>query len=142
MEMKEYLSQAFRIDQRINSKLDQLAALNDLARKATMLYHRNPGGSSRNIHETEDVIVKIIDLENEINDEIDELVDLKVEIRETIKNVDDLEYQTLLEKRYLCFQTWEQIASDMGYEIRWIYQLHNKALSAVAKKTKLFTKRH
>ena len=59
------------------------------------------------------------------------MVDLKVEIRDTIKKVGKIEYQTLLEKRYLCFQTWEQIAVDMGYELRWIYRLHNKALNAV-----------
>ena len=30
-EIKEYLSQAFRIDQRIQSKMEQVASLNDLA---------------------------------------------------------------------------------------------------------------
>ena len=31
-EIKEYLSQAFRIDQRIQSKMEQVASLNDLAK--------------------------------------------------------------------------------------------------------------
>lgn len=132
MTAKEYLSQAFRIDQRINSKLAQVASLNDLASRATSVFNDMPGSPNRNIHKMEDAIVKIIDLESEINAEIDQLVDLKVEIRDTIKKVGKIEYQTLLEKRYLCFQTWEQIAVDMGYELRWVYRLHNKALSAVA----------
>lgn len=132
MTAKEYLSQAFRIDQRINSKLEQVSSLNDLATRATSVFNDMPGSPNRNIHKIEDAIVKIIDLENEINAEIDQLVDLKVEIRDTIKKVGKIEYQTLLEKRYLCFQTWEQIAVDMGYELRWVYRLHNKALAAVA----------
>ena len=37
-EMKEYLSQAFRIDQRIQSKMEQVASLNDLATRATATY--------------------------------------------------------------------------------------------------------
>jgi hypothetical protein len=35
MTAKEYLEQAYRLDQRINSKLEQVASLNELASKAT-----------------------------------------------------------------------------------------------------------
>lgn len=35
MTAKEYLSQAYRLDQRINSKIEQVASLNDLATKCT-----------------------------------------------------------------------------------------------------------
>ena len=41
-EMKEYLSQAFRIDQRIQSKMEQVASLNDLATRATATYSDMP----------------------------------------------------------------------------------------------------
>ncbi len=133
MEMRQYLNQAFTIDKRINSKLDQLASLNDLARKATSLNSDMPGCSSRNIHKTEDVIVKIVDLENEINSEIDRLVDLKVEIQRLIHRVDVPDCQMLLEKRYLCFQTWEQIADELGYSMQHIFRLRAKALKEFSK---------
>ena len=35
MTAKEYLTQAYRIDQRINSKLEQVSSLRDLSTKAT-----------------------------------------------------------------------------------------------------------
>ena len=35
-EAKKYLSQAFGLNQRIESKIDQIAVLNDLATKATV----------------------------------------------------------------------------------------------------------
>lgn len=38
MTAKEYLGQAYRIDQRINSKMEQIASLNLLARKATTVF--------------------------------------------------------------------------------------------------------
>lgn len=38
MKAKEYLTQVFRLDQRINSKLDQVASLRDLAVKVTASY--------------------------------------------------------------------------------------------------------
>ena len=79
----------------------------------------------------EDVICKIVDLEEEINVEIDRLVDLKREIREVISGVHNLEYQTLLELRYLCFKSWEQIAVLMNYNCNYVFDLHKRALKAV-----------
>ena len=128
MTIKEYLSQAFHVDQRINSKLDQVASLNELAKKATTTISDMPGKATKNITKMEDVIIKIVAMEAEINEDIEKLVSLKAEITNLIKRIERLEYQTLLEKRYLCFQTWEQIAVDMGYNIRWIHRLHSKAL--------------
>jgi hypothetical protein len=77
---KEYLMQVNKIDKDIDLKLEQLDSLYALATKATTVLSDMPkscaGGESR----MENTIVKIVDLENEINDEIDHLVDLKKQI--------------------------------------------------------------
>lgn len=130
MTAKEYLNQAYRLDQRINSKLEQVASLRDLTTKATATMSDMPGGG-RNVYKMQDIIGKIIDLENEINADIDQLVDLKREMVSAIKAVEDPEYQTLLELRYLCFKTWEQIAVEMDYSIQHIYRLRDKALTQI-----------
>ena len=78
-----------------------------------------------------DAVCKIIDLQEEINRDIDKLVDLKREIVAVIKAIENPEYQVMLEKRYLSFQTWEQIAVDMNYSIQHIYRLREKAYAAV-----------
>ena len=129
MTAKEYLGQAYRLDQRINSKLEQVLSLRDLTTKATATMSDMPGGGSRNVYKMQDIIGKIIDLENEINADIDQLVDLKREMVAVIKSVKNPEYQTLLELRYLCFKPWEQIAVEMGYSIHHLYRLHNSALA-------------
>ena len=49
MTAREYLSQAYHIDQRINSKIEQVASLRDLSFKATATLTDMPGGS-RNVH--------------------------------------------------------------------------------------------
>lgn len=131
MTAKEYLSQAKFLDQRINSKIQQVAALNDLATKATSTLTGMPRNPNHATSSMEDAITKIIDLQAEINWDIDELVDLKRSLAETIKAVDNTEYQTVLEKRYLCFHSWEQIAVEMGYDLRWLYRIHGKALAEV-----------
>ena len=131
MTAKEYLGQAYRLDQRINSKLEQVLSLRELTTKATATMSDMPGGGSRNVYKMQDIIGKIVDLENEINADIDKLVDLKREMVAAIKAVENPEYQTLLELRYLCFKTWEQIAVDMKYSTRNVYMLHDAAISAI-----------
>ena len=132
MSTKDYLSQAYRIDQRINSKLAQVMSLRDLLGKATGTLSGAPKAATPNPHSMEDTIAKMVDLENEINEDIDELIDLKAEIMRRIKRVENTEYQTILELRYLCFKRWEEIAVDMGYSLRRLYELHDCALEEIS----------
>ena len=131
MTIKEYLSQAYHLDQRINSKIEQLKRWQDLAIKATSTLSKTSSCSYENSHKMEDNMVKIIDLKNEINNDIDRLIDLKKDIMALIKAVKNPEYQTLLELRYLCFKKWEQIAVEMDYSIQHIFRIHNKALEKI-----------
>ena len=131
MTAKDYLSQGYRLDQRIKSKMEQISNLNDLATKATVAMSGMPHSPNRGSSTMANAVEKIIDLENEINAEIERLVILKQNIIDAIQSVEDMEYQTLLEKRYLCFQKWEQIAIDMDYSIDNVFKVHKKALAAV-----------
>jgi hypothetical protein len=137
MNAKEYLSQAYRIDQRINSKLEQVMSLRDLLGKANVTLTGMPKTPTPNPHSMEDIIVKMVDLESEINDDIDTLVDLKAEIMRCIKRVDNPEYQTLLEMRYLCFKRWEEIAIELSYSMQYAFRMHERALA----ETEVFLKK-
>lgn len=144
MTTKTYLSQARYLDMRIKSKLQQIDSLNELATTCTSVLTgmpRNPSGSTSHMA---DAICKIVDLQNEINRDIDKLVDLKKEIMGVIKAVSNPEHQTLLEKRYLCFLSWEKIAVDMGYDLRYTHKLHNWALEecSIPALSEVDTKRH
>ncbi len=129
MTTKEYLSQAYRLDLRINSKIEQVSSLNALATKCTSVITDMPINPNRATPSMADAIDRIIDLQAEINNDIDTLVNLKQEIVTAIKDITNLEYQTLLEKRYLCFLSWERIAVAMGYDLRYLHKLHSRALN-------------
>jgi hypothetical protein len=133
MNVKEYLEQAKYLDMRINSKVEQLSTLNDLATKCTVTLSDMPRNPNKGISNMEDTIVKIIDLQEEINRDIDQLVDLKREIMVVIKKISNVEYQTILENRYLSFMSWEQIAVEMKYSIQQIYRLRDRAHKVVEK---------
>ncbi len=131
MSPKEFLNQAYWLDRQINSKLEQLSGLQDLATKATGTMSGDVVSHSRNVHSLQDVIAKIIDMQEEINTDIDRLVNLKQDIMHTIKSMKNPEQQTLLELRYLCFKSWENVAKDMGVSVRHVFRLHDEAIHQI-----------
>lgn len=124
----ELLKQAYYIDVRIDNKLEQMEALNALATKATTTFGNEPVSGTRDVHKREETICKIVDLQNEINADIDSLVDLKRELRKTIESIPNVDYRTVLELRYLNFRKWEEIAVTMGYRLRNVHYIHDKAI--------------
>ena len=136
MTAKEFLSQARYLDMRINSKVEQIESLNELATKCTSTLTGMPHNPSPSTSLMADAVCKIVDLQEELSQDVQHLVTLKQRISSVIKSVPNVELQTLLEKRYLCFQSWEQIAVDMHYSNKWIKNLHDRALFEVEKTSK------
>lgn len=131
MTAKEYLNQAYRLDQRIRSKQEQISALNDLATSCSASMTGMPRNPNKGGSRMSDAVCKIVDLQDSIAANMQELVELKAEIIATIKAVDCIEYQLILEKRYISGKSWPEIAVDLGYKMRHLYKLHDEALAAV-----------
>ncbi len=132
MNTKEYLSQALYLDLIIESKLEQLEALKCLATKVTSNITKEKvtnGNKSNRL--LENTVIKIVDLENEINENIAHLVGLKKEIVDIINQVDDLNCRLILEKRYIAGESWEEISEELNYSVRGVYKVHGKALKKV-----------
>ncbi len=130
MTAKEYLQQAYRLDEMINSGLKRLDHLKDLASNVSdSNFSDMPLNGARNTDPPfVRCIPKIIDLEHKIDDEIDRLVDLKNEITARLEAVPNADYKLLLTSRYLNFETWESIAEIMQFSVQWVHELHKRAL--------------
>ena len=133
MAAKEYLSQAYRLDKRIDSKLEQLSDLRDMTTKATAVMNDTPVSHTRNVHSLQDIICKIIDMEHELDRDIDALVDLKRDMTRLIKAVQNPQYQLILEMRYLTYKSWREIAETLELDDRYVYKLHGLALREIEK---------
>jgi hypothetical protein len=115
----------------IDAKLEQAQEYRELATKAsTSLTHTPPSGT-RNAHSKEDIIVKMLDLENEIQGEIDNLITLMKDITAAIKGVPNPDHRILLELRYLAFKSWGEISVKMRYSKDYTFELHRAALTKV-----------
>lgn len=131
MNAKEFLMQAYLLDQQIKSKSEQVESLNELATRCTPTLTGMPGSSGRSTSQMADAIGKIIDLEAQIGEEAVRLVEVKQRIVNVIQCVDSVSLRVLLERRYLCGDTWEKISVVLNYDLRWTKRLHERALEAV-----------
>lgn len=131
MKAKEYLNRAYRIDCRINSKMEQLSRLRALASKSTHAFGGESVTHSRNVTSMEDIIARVIEQEKELDAQIAALVAVKNEIQMTIDLVADPDCRVLLEMRYLCMKPWLDIGAKMELGRTQTYNLHMKALSMV-----------
>ncbi|WP_313120134.1 DUF1492 domain-containing protein [Proteiniclasticum ruminis] len=129
MNAKEYLSQALWLDQMIESKLEQLETLRGLSMKVTSSFRDDKvTGGNNEKSRMESTIVKVIELEEEINADFNRLIDLKKTIQDTINKMEDINYQLLLEMRYINGKNWEDIAQQLNYNNRTVFKVHGKAL--------------
>ncbi|WP_350342362.1 DUF1492 domain-containing protein [Proteinivorax tanatarense] len=134
MNAKEYLSQAIWLDKIIQNKLEQKEKLKSIAQKATTDFSQEKvSGSKIDKSAMESATVKIVDLQHEINSDIDRLIDLKTEILQTIALVGDTSHQLILEMRYINGKGWEEVAYNMGFDVRTIFRIHGKAIKEIEK---------
>ena len=125
MTAKAYFNELILIDKQIYAKLEEIDRLNDLAAKCTSTLMATPGGGNGSL---EDTIARIVDYKREVNADIDKLVGMKRERRGVIEQLPNKEHRLILTKRYICGHRWEKIAVDLGYDLRYLYKMHGKAL--------------
>lgn len=125
---RDYLSQAYRLNQRIDAKLEQLMQLRALSQRCTVAFGGTRVSHTRNVRSMENVIVKIVEAEKRLDAEIDRFVDLKKEIQQAIDALPDPDCRLLLELRYLAMKRWMDVAGEMNISRTYANILHEKAL--------------
>ena len=69
-------------------------------------------------------------MENTLAEEIEELVHLQRNISSKIESLENGDYSLLLTLRYMNFNTWEEVAEEMGFTFQWVHVIHKRALKA------------
>jgi len=115
----------------IAAKVEQVAELRSLAEKASAAMSQTPPSGTPNVNRMEDIIVKMVDLQAEVQTDVDRLLVLKRNITDAINHVQDTNHKMVLELRYLNYKPWKAVAAIMRYNISHVYALHVAALSAI-----------
>ena len=129
MTAKEYLMQAWHVEDRIDEKTEELERLRSRIESARgPNYTGMPRGSGA---DWTNAVAAVIEIERDINAEIAELCRIKRVVNESIEAVAEYRMRRVLELRYRNYCSWEQIAERMGYTLRNVYYLHGMALLRV-----------
>ena len=129
MTAKEYLNQAYRLNERINSYLSELDDLRALASSiGGSSFEEKYGGTRPTDAPFVRTIEKIDEMERGIAAEIERLISLKTEINTVIGSVYDKDEQTLLRYRYINCYDWNKIGMLLSVSLRSVHRIHASAL--------------
>ncbi len=128
-----WLNRAYYADKKLNALIAQRNRLEELAQRTTMNYGCNDKGkSSGSQNGMENALMKLVEINFNIDKEITKLADTYIEIDNAISHISDSEAQAILRRRYLAFETMEEIAEHMNYSVRNVKYKHKKALEKFA----------
>ena len=132
MTSREYLCQAYRLDQKIDSNIREVSNLRKMMGSISSPVLGDRVQTSRPA-EAPFVrsVEKIMALEETINAEIDMLVSLKEQIRGVIAAVPDTDERMVLCYRYIHNLTWEQISDELNESVSTVKRRHKSALEHV-----------
>lgn len=130
MNAKEFLMRGINLERRVDTIKEQIEHYKSLVNDCSVTYSDSPKSTASN-YKLEECTQKIMDLQEELCEAMADLVDVTCEISRAIQKIENYDYQDLLVKRYVLGEPWEKIATDLGYELRYIHKLHGRALQEI-----------
>lgn len=130
-ELKEKLKGAMYAQRTLEGELDKLQELRSIAQKVTPAYSQSPGGGSGNAQKLENSVAKIIEQEKIIAECCNELCAQLAEARALVTLLPMGPMRLVMQRRYLNYQKWEQIAAELHYSWQNVHRLHSKALDYI-----------
>ena len=132
MTAKEFMKQHERVVEKIRQIEIQIYDIEQTLGVKGVNYDSQPHGNGIS-QVTESTATKLIELREVQRDLVDKLWTKRIEIERIIFMIENATFAELLQRKYIRLQKWEDIATDMKFDSRYIYKLHGKALVEVDK---------
>lgn len=133
MTVKEYLSQAYRLDQRIKSNIRQKENLEQMRFGIASPGFEEHFNASKNTDAPfVKTLEKIMEFEILIEEETELLVQLQKQIWTVILKVDNPDERVVLQERYIHNCSWPKIADMLNADETTVRRWHNKALAKIS----------
>ncbi len=117
----------------INEKLDDTEETRAKLEKVTAVWSQTKTNSSNDSTDKfGDMISKLEDLKIDITEKMQELLFKKFEIDDKIEKLEQ-PYRNIVFYRYARGKSWYDVADRLGYELRWVHELHGEALYLYSK---------
>lgn len=131
-ELKQKLKGAMYAQRTLEGELDKLQELRSLAQKITPVYSQAPGGSGSG-KVLENSVAKIVEQERVVASCCDELCEQLAEVRALVALLPVGPMRLVMQRRYLNYRKWEQIAMELDYTWQHVHRLHGRALEFMLK---------
>jgi len=131
VEAKDYLRQVKRLDVRIKNKLIEQMQWRDIALGITANMEGERVQSSGSKSKMAEAVERCVDMEADIDRLVDELIELKKEVIETIEQLDSATEYDVLHRRYIQYQSLQEIADHYHKDYGWATTTHGRALKSV-----------
>lgn len=128
MTTKEFLQQAIITHQVVESRIEQIARLQALATRTTTVVKGTPSAGTSAGSVIEERIGEVQKQSALLAEELSHMVDVRNEVAEAIARVKNPDERCLLELRYLCHYSWEQVAKIFACTERAAFYLHERAV--------------
>lgn len=129
MEVKEWLQGLYRVEKRINAKLDQIEKYRRMAMRITSSTDGEHIAASGNHSRVEDAVISICGIEDDVREEIDELRQYRRDAMAVIRRVSEAKYRDVLEWRCVTGWSFQRIAEEYGHDEHWAKVTYGKALN-------------
>lgn len=130
MTAKEYLNQAYRLENKIKVLKRRIETLKELVTSVSSPGFEEHYNSNRNTNapfvKTQE---KIIECEEETNRRMKLLIELREQILYHIDLMEDPDESLVLEHRYIYNMPWTDIGKELYVDERTVRRWHNKALA-------------
>ena len=130
MTAKEYLSQGYRLEQRIKLLKMDIEYWQDLMTSVS-----SPGFEEHfNSNRPTDApfvktLFKVMEYQDQLNEKLELHIRLKKEMTEAIEKLENQDEKLVLQYRYVRNFTWPRIADTIGADESTVRRWHNKALA-------------
>ncbi len=130
MTAKEYLSQAYMLQSRIDKLTKDIEVLTEMTRSISAVC--NDADRVQTSKNTDAPFVKGIERLEELREQLTEsmhlYVDLKEQIDTAIRSIPDVNGQIVIQRRYLTRERWEDIGDHLGVSRTTVYRWAVRAL--------------
>lgn len=103
----------------------------ELAMQATGRTDAIRTGGTQSRSKVEKYVLELWDVHNELQQEITRLMEKSREMEKMILLLPDERHRAVLELRYLCGLTWDEVSKKLHFTLRWTHELHNAAIIAL-----------
>ena len=130
---KEFLNKVLESRRELDGKLEKFKHLQAMATRITGAISGTPTVSDKSFSRIESAVTNALKQSEDVTDEVTNFFNQYLKAEKLIAKVPAIDERLVLNYRYLCGDSWREIAKTMQVSLRHLYRVHGNALETFEK---------